>query len=239
MSSISYIFGLSATIIRLSHTFQLLLIYYKTMKISVLPNFEIDQKFLSKKPKIYKIIFYFMMCFLYFSNIALDESLFYINSITNLISFIAILNMYLFSINQQNKMLIQTLIAFLIYQILQKCYYKYLNDIIFLCSGCLMLQEPINQLRRGIIQNDENIFVIEELILEISISISWLLYSLGYNIICFIIITLISLFIRFCEILAFEIVKGKIGKDTKIYTFIIYLFFIKVDSVEKTESNIL
>ena len=239
MSSISYIFGLSATIIRLSHNFQLLLIYYKTMKISVLPNFEIDQKFLSNKPKIYKIIFYFMMCFLYFSNIALDESLFYINSITNLISFIAILNMYLFSINQQNKMLIQTLIVFLIYQILQKCYYKYLNDIIFFCSGCLMLQEPINQLRRGIIQNDENIFVIEELILEISISISWLLYSLGYNIICFIIITLISLFIRFCAILAFEIVKGKIGKDTKIYTFIINLFFIKVDSVEKTESNIL
>ena len=148
MSSISYIFGLSATIIRLSHTFQLLLIYYKTMKISVLPNFEIDQKFLSKKPKIYKIIFYFMMCFLYFSNIDLDESLFYINSITNLISFIAILNMYLFSINQQNKMLIQTLIAFLIYQILQKCYYKYLNDIIFLCSGCLMLQEPINQITK-------------------------------------------------------------------------------------------
>ena len=239
MSSISYIFGLSAIIIRLNHTFHLLFIYYKTMKISVLPNFEIDQKFLSKKYQIYKIIFYFMMCFLYFSNIDIDESLFYINSITNLICFIAILNMYLFSINQLNQMLLQTLIVFLIYQILQKCYYKYLNDIIFLSSGCLMIQETIKQIRRGIIQNDENIFTIEELILEITINICWFLYALGYNIICFIMITLISLFIRICAILAFEIVKGKIGKDTKIFSFIINLFCIKVDAIEKTESNIL
>ena len=239
MSAISFIFGLSATIIRLSHTFNLFFIYYRTMKFSVRPNFEIDQKLLSQKYKIYKIIFFYMMCFLYFSNIDIDDSLFYTNSIINLLCFIAILNMYLFSINQQNQMLIQTLICFLIYKILQKCYYVYLNDIIFICSNFLILLEPINQLRIGIMKNDENYFVIEKLIVEITISFLWFLYSLGYNIICFIIIVLISLFIRICAILGYEVVKGKIGKDTKIYSFLIYLFFIKVDSIEKTESSIL
>ena len=239
MSSISFIFGLSATIMRMSHTFHLFFIYYRIMKISVRPNFEIDEKLLSKKNKIYKFIFYYMMCFLYFSNIEIDESLFYINSITNLIFFIAILNMYLFSINNQNQMLIQTLFFFLIYTILQKCYYQYLNDIIFICSGFLLILEPINQLRTGIIKNDENFFVIEILIGEMTISFFWLLYSLGYNIMCFTIIVLISLFIRICAILGYAVVKGKIGKDTKIYSFLIYFFFIKVDSIEKTESNIL
>ena len=239
MSSISYFFGLTATIIRISHSLAIFFVFYRTMKISVSPVFEIDEKLLRKKYKIYFYIFYFMMCFLYFSNLDIDDNLFYLNSIVNLIIFIVILNMYLFSIKQQNQMLCQTLIFFLIYQLLQKLYYKYTNDILFIFSSCLILNDIINNLRKGIIENKKDVFQIGGLITEVTISFFWLLYSIGYNIFCFNIIILLSLFIRICAILGYGVVIGKIRKDTKIYTFLINFFFIKIKLEEKKESNIL
>ena len=117
MSSISYFFGLTAIIIRLSRSLHLFFIYYRRMKFSVSPTFEILNKYFSLTNKIYVYIFYYIMCFLYFSNIVIDENLFYFNSIVNLINFILILNMHLFTIKKQNQMLLQTLIFFLIYKL--------------------------------------------------------------------------------------------------------------------------
>ena len=239
MSSFSYIFGLTSTIFRITNTLHIFFIYYRNMKISVLPNFEIDQKYLSKKSKIYKDIFYFLMSFLYFSNIDINESLFYFNSIINTLCFLGVLNMYLFSIKNQNQMLLQTLFIFIIYQILNRLYFQYIIDLLFISSCLLRLQKPINRLRMGILKNEMKYFRIEESVIEMSISFFWLLYALGYNIICFIIILLLSLFFRICIILGFEIVGGKIGKDSIVYKFLINIFLIKVNSIEKSENNII
>ena len=239
MSSISYIFGIAATIIRMSHSLHLFFVYYRTMKISVLSNFEIDQRFLEQKYKIFKFIFYFSMCFLYFYNINLDECILYYNSIINVICFIAILNMYLFSIKQKNQMLLQTLFIFLIFHILKKLFHLYLIDLLLIVSNLLILKEQITQLRIGMTKNDKKYFDIELSIAEMSISLAWLLYSLGYNIICFFLNILISLFVRISVILGYEIVNGKIRKDTRIYSFLINFYFIKVDMPDKIENNIL
>jgi hypothetical protein len=209
------------------------------MKISVHSTFELDDKILSKKIQIYKYISYFMMCFIYFSNVDTDESLFYMNALINVFCFIIILNMYLFIIRKQNQMLLQTLLFFIIYQFLVKLFHIYLLNIIFVFSGVLILLEPINQLRKGLEKNDSNYFNVDELVIEIIISFTWLLYSLGYNVLCFIFLLLISLFIRICAILGFEIVKGKIKKDTKIYKFLINVFFINVNLPEKSQNNII
>ena len=136
-------------------------------------------------------------------------------------------------------MLLQTLIFFLIYKLLQKLYYKYTNDILFILSSCLLMKDVIKHLRKGIIKNNKKYFHIDELIIEITIGILWLLYSIGYNIICFNIIIFLQLFIRICAVLGYEVILGKIKKDTKIYSLLIILFFIKVESEEKKESNIL
>ena len=238
MSSISYFFGLTAIIIRLSRSLHLFFIYYRRMKFSVSPTFEILNKYFSLTNKIYVYIFYYIMCFLYFSNIVIDENLFYFNSIVNLINFILILNMHLFTIKKQNQMLLQTLIFFLIYKLLQKLYYKYTNDILFILSSCLLMKDDIKHLRKGIIKNNKMYFHIDELIIEITIGILWLLYSIGYNIICFNIIIFLQLFIRICAVLGYEVILGKIKKDTKIYSLLIILFFIKVESEEKKESTL-
>ena len=182
---------------------------------------------------------YTNICFIYFSNVDTDESLFYMNALINVFCFIIILNMYLFIIRKQNQMLLQTLLFFIIYQFLVKLFHIYLLNIIFVFSGVLILLEPINQLRKGLEKNDGNYFNVDELVIEITISFTWLLYSLGYNVLCFIFLLLISLFIRICAILGFEIVKGKIKKDTKIYKFLINVFFINVNLPEKSQNNIL
>ena len=239
MSSFSYIFGITATIIRMSHSLHLFFVYYRTMNISVLSNFEIDKRLLQQKYKIYKIIFYFSMCFLYLYNINLDESILYYNSLINVICFIVILNMYLFSVKQQNQMLLQTLFIFLVFQILKKLFHLYLLDILFIFSNILILNEPISQLRIGITKNDEKYFDIDKSIVEISVNVAWLLYSLGYNIICFFINILISLFVRISVILGYEVVKGKIGKDTRIYSFLINFYFIRANLPDKIENNLL
>ena len=239
MSTISFVFGLSAALIRMCHTLHKCFVYYLTMKISVHSTFKLYYKILSKKIQIYKYISYFMMCFIYFSNVDTDESLFYMNALINVFCFIIILNMYLFIIRKQNQMLLQTLLFFIIYQFLVKLFHIYLLNIIFVFSGVLILLEPINQLRKGLEKNDGNYFNVDELVIEIIISFTWLLYSLGYNVLCFIFLLLISLFIRICAILGFEIVKGKIKKDTKIYKFLINVFFINVNLPEKSQNNIL
>ena len=132
-----------------------------------------------------------MMCFIYFSNVDTDESLFYMNALINVFCFIIILNMYLFIIRKQNQMLLQTLLFFIIYQFLVKLFHIYLLNIIFVFSGALILLEPINQLRKGLEKNDGNYFNVDELVIEITISFTWLLYSLGYNVLCFIFLLLI------------------------------------------------
>ena len=101
------------------------------------------------------------------------------------------------------------------------------------------MKDDIKHLRKGIIKNNKKYFHIDELIIEITIGILWLLYSIGYNIICFNIIIFLQLFIRICAVLGYEVILGKIKKDTKIYSLLIILFFIKVESEEKKESNIL
>ena len=179
------------------------------------------------------------MCLIYFYNIELDESLLFINSILNSLLFIAILNMYLFCIKQQNQMLIQTLLVFLLYNIINKLYHPVIIDILFISSSFLILTEIINHLRIGVAKNEEKYFNIPELILELTIGFLWFLYSFRYNIKCFIIILLISIFVRTCAILGYQIVIGKIKKDTFIYTFLINFFFIKIDLKVKEESNIL
>ena len=83
------------------------------------------------------------MCLIYFYNIELDESLLFINSILNSLLFIAILNMYLFCIKQQNQMLIQTLLVFLLYNIINKLYHPVIIDILFISSSFLILTEII------------------------------------------------------------------------------------------------
>lgn len=239
MSSISYLFGLTAYIIRMSHTFNSLFNYYRTMKRSVLSVFEIDDKLLSQKNEIYKIILYYLMGFLYFTELKIEQNFFFISSISNLICFISILNMYLFITKNKNQMLLQTLSVFIIYQIINKFFHVYIINIFFICSGLLILTKTINQLRKGIIYNDAKYFKVDKLIVEITIGSFWLFYSLYYTVACFIIILLISLFVRICAILGFGIVIGKIEKNTKTYFFLVNFFFIKNNLIEKTESNIL
>ena len=105
MSSISYIFGITASIIRNIRSLALFFDYYKVMKLSINPNFEIDEKLLASKNSIYKDIFYISMCFLYIYIMDIDEIILYYTSLANLIIIIAVLNMLLFSIKKQNQML--------------------------------------------------------------------------------------------------------------------------------------
>ena len=239
MSTISYVFGLTASIIRNIRSIIVFFEYYRVMKISINPNFEISDKLLLAKKLNYMQIFYFSMCFLYIYNMALDETILYYTLLVNFICYIIILNMILFSIKQQNQMLLQTLCVFFLYQISIKFINIDLVGILLLCSIIMKLINPIKAFRKGFTDNDEKYFDVYLLIHDIILFLAWLIYSLSYNIIWFSISAFIQIFFKVCFYLGYLIVIGKINKNTKIYSFIINLFFIEVNAIEKNENNIL
>ena len=238
MSSISYIFGITASIIRNIRSLALFFDYYKVMKLSINPNFEIDEKLLASKNSIYKDIFYISMCFLYIYIMDIDEIILYYTSLSNLIIIIAVLNMLLFSIKRQNQMLLQTLLVFFLLQIS----FKFLNiniiGILLICSTLLKLIEPIKKFRIALIHDNKSLIDLCLAGYELVLYSSWLLYSLSYNIVCFTIAILIRTFLQVCFILGLLIIKGKISKNTLIYSFLIKIFFIDVHP-QKSDSNIL
>ena len=238
MSSISYIFGITASIIRNIRSLALFFDYYKIMKLSINPNFEIDDKLLASKNSIYKDIFYISMCFLYIYIMDIDEIILYYTSLANLIIIIAVLNMLLFSIKKQNQMLLQTLLVFFLLQIS----FKFLNiniiGILLICSTLLKLIEPIKKFRIALIHDNKSLIDLCLAGYELVLYSSWLLYSLSYNIVYFTIAILIRTFLQVCFILGLLIIKGKISKNTLIYSFLIKIFFIDVHP-QKSDSNIL
>ena len=238
MSSISYIFGITASIIRNIRSLALFFDYYKVMKLSINPNFEIDDKLLASKNSIYKDIFYISMCFLYIYIMDIDEIILYYTSLSNLIIIIAVLNMLLFSIKRQNQMLLQTLLVFFLLQIS----FKFLNiniiGILLICSTLLKLIEPIKKFRIALIHDNKSLIDLCLAGYELVLYSSWLLYSLSYNIVYFTIAILIRTFLQVCFILGLLIIKGKISKNTLIYSFLIKIFFIDVHP-QKYDSNIL
>ena len=238
MSSISYIFGITASIIRNIRSLALFFDYYKIMKLSINPNFEIDEKLLASKNSIYKDIFYISMCFLYIYIMDIDEIILYYTSLSNLIIIIAVLNMLLFSIKRQNQMLLQTLLVFFLLQIS----FKFLNiniiGILLICSTLLKLIEPIKKFRIALIHDNKSLIDLCLAGYELVLYSSWLLYSLSYNIVYFTIAILIRTFLQVCFILGLLIIKGKISKNTLIYSFLIKIFFIDVHP-QKYDSNIL
>jgi len=238
MSSISYIFGITASIIRNIRSLALFFDYYKIMKLSINPNFEIDEKLLASKNSIYKDIFYISMCFLYIYIMDIDEIILYYTSLANLIIIIAVLNMLLFSIKRQNQMLLQTLLVFFLLQIS----FKFLNiniiGILLICSTLLKLIEPIKKFRIALIHDNKSLIDLCLAGYELVLYSSWLLYSLSYNIVYFTIAILIRTFLQVCFILGLLIIKGKISKNTLIYSFLIKIFFIDVHP-QKYDSNIL
>ena len=238
MSSISYIFGITASIIRNIRSLALFFDYYKVMKLSINPNFEIDEKLLASKNSIYKDIFYISMCFLYIYIMDIDEIILYYTSLSNLIIIIAVLNMLLFSIKRQNQMLLQTLLVFFLLQIS----FKFLNiniiGILLICSTLLKLIEPIKKFRIALIHDNKSLIDLCLAGYELVLYSSWLLYSLSYNIVYFTIAILIRTFLQVCFILGLLIIKGKISKNTLIYSFLIKIFFIDVHP-QKSDSNIL
>lgn len=238
MSSISYIFGITASIIRNIRSLALFFDYYKIMKLSINPNFEIDDKLLASKNSIYKDIFYISMCFLYIYIMDIAEIILYYTSLANLIIIIAVLNMLLFSIKRQNQMLLQTLLVFFLLQIS----FKFLNiniiGILLICSTLLKLIEPIKKFRIALIHDNKSLIDLCLAGYELVLYSSWLLYSLSYNIVYFTIAILIRTFLQVCFILGLLIIKGKISKNTLIYSFLIKIFFIDVHP-QKYDSNIL
>ena len=238
MSSISYIFGITASIIRNIRSLALFFDYYKIMKLSINPNFEIDEKLLASKNSIYKDIFYISMCFLYIYIMDIAEIILYYTSLANLIIIIAVLNMLLFSIKRQNQMLLQTLLVFFLLQIS----FKFLNiniiGILLICSTLLKLIEPIKKFRIALIHDNKSLIDLCLAGYELVLYSSWLLYSLSYNIVYFTIAILIRTFLQVCFILGLLIIKGKISKNTLIYSFLIKIFFIDVNT-QKYDSNIL
>lgn len=238
MSSISYIFGITASIIRNIRSLALFFDYYKVMKLSINPNFEIDEKLLASKNSIYKDIFYISMCFLYIYIMDIDVIILYYTSLANLIIIIAVLNMLLFSIKRQNQMLLQTLLVFFLLQIS----FKFLNiniiGILLICSTLLKLIEPIKKFRIALIHDNKSLIDLCLAGYELVLYSSWLLYSLSYNIVYFTIAILIRTFLQVCFILGLLIIKGKISKNTLIYSFLIKIFFIDVHP-QKYDSNIL
>ena len=238
MSSISYIFGITASIIRNIRSLALFFDYYKVMKLSINPNFEIDDKLLASKNSIYKDIFYISMCFLYIYIMDIAEIILYYTSLANLIIIIAVLNMLLFSIKKQNQMLLQTLLVFFLLQIS----FKFLNiniiGILLICSTLLKLIEPIKKFRIALIHDNKSLIDLCLAGYELVLYSSWLLYSLSYNIVYFTIAILIRTFLQVCFILGLLIIKGKISKNTLIYSFLIKIFFIDVNT-QKYDSNIL
>ena len=238
MSSISYIFGITASIIRNIRSLALFFDYYIIMKLSINPNFEIDEKLLASKNSIYKDIFYISMCFLYIYIMDIAEIILYYTSLANLIIIIAVLNMLLFTIKRQNQMLLQTLLVFFLLQIS----FKFLNiniiGILLICSTLLKLIEPIKKFRIALIHDNKSLIDLCLAGYELVLYSSWLLYSLSYNIVYFTIAILIRTFLQVCFILGLLIIKGKISKNTLIYSFLIKIFFIDVHP-QKYDSNIL
>lgn len=238
MSSISYIFGITASIIRNIRSLALFFDYYIIMKLSINPNFEIDDKLLASKNSIYKDIFYISMCFLYIYIMDIAEIILYYTSLANLIIIIAVLNMLLFTIKRQNQMLLQTLLVFFLLQIS----FKFLNiniiGILLICSTLLKLIEPIKKFRIALIHDNKSLIDLCLAGYELVLYSSWLLYSLSYNIVYFTIAILIRTFLQVCFILGLLIIKGKISKNTLIYSFLIKIFFIDVHP-QKYDSNIL
>ena len=214
MSSISYIFGITASIIRNIRSLALFFDYYIIMKLSINPNFEIDEKLLASKNSIYKDIFYISMCFLYIYIMDIAEIILYYTSLANLIIIIAVLNMLLFTIKRQNQMLLQTLLVFFLLQIS----FKFLNiniiGILLICSTLLKLIEPIKKFRIALIHDNKSLIDLCLAGYELVLYSSWLLYSLSYNIVYFTIAILIRTFLQVCFILGLLIIKGKISKNT-------------------------
>ena len=237
--SFSTLIGLTSFLTRSSYSSLWIFSYYRTMKDSTLSIFEINEKILIPKREIYKIIIYFSMAFLYSISFISELNYIYVTALANLIFYIFILNMHLFIYKNKNQMLFQTLVIFLIIKIIYLICNKYLIGLLFISSDLLVLQNPINKFRNGVLMNDKNYFDLENILIEIVISLLWIIYCTSENLLCFFLICLINLFSRICMILGYQIVEGDIGINSKIYHFIVNVFCIKNNFKGKIEDSII
>ena len=237
--SFSSFIGLTSFMTRSSYTSLWIFVYYRTMKDSILSIFELNKSLLLPQKEIYKNIIYSFMALLY--SISFDSTInfIYMTAILNSLFYLAILNMHLFIFKNKNQMLIQTLIFFVILKIAYNICHKYVISLLFLCSDLILLQYPINKFRTGVLMNDKNYFDVENILIEIVISLLWLIYSMSNNYICFFFICIINLFCWICMLFGYQIVIGDIGPNNKIYHFLINVFCIKHKFQGKLESNLL
>ena len=102
-----------------------------------------------------------------------------------------------------------------------------------------VLQYPINKFRTGVLLNDKSYFDVENIIIEIMICLLWLIYSTSNNFMCFFFICIINLFARICMLFGYQIVIGDIGTNSKLYNFLIIVFFINIRMNKTTENSII
>ena len=86
--------------------------------------------------------------------------------------------------------------------------------------------------------NDKSYFDLYNILIEIVIYLLWLMYSIIENFICFFFICIINLFVWTCMLFGYQIVTGNIDTNSKIYHFLINIFFIKIKFDGKLENNI-
>ena len=239
MTSFSSFIGLASFLSRSSYSSLWIIVYYRAMKDSLISIFEMNKKVLMLKNEIYKNIIYYIMAFLY--SISFDDTFNYIymSALLNLIFYLAILNMQLFIDNNKSQMLLQTLFFFLLLKIIYSIFNKYLICILFIFSDLLILQYPINKFRTGVLLNDKSYFDVENIIIEIMICLLWLIYSTSNNFMCFFFICIINLFARICMLFGYQIVIGDIGINSKLYHFLIIVFFINIRMNKTTENSII
>lgn len=238
MTSFSSFIGMASFLSRSSYSSLWIIVYYRAMKDSLLSIFEMNKKVLMVKNEIYKNIIYYIMAFLY--SISFDDSFnfIYMSALINLIFYLAILNMQLFIDKNKSQMLLQTLFFFVLLKIIYSIFNKYLICILFICSDLLVLQYPIHRFRIGVLLNNKSYFDIENIIIEIMICLLWFIYSTSNNFMCFFFICIINLFARICILFGYQIVMGDIGTNSKVYHFLISVFFINIRLNKTTENSI-
>ena len=237
MTSFSSFIGLTSFLTSSSYTSISIIFYYRTMKDSLSSLIQINKRALFTQKEIYKRIIFYLMGFLYIISFDSTINYIYLTAGINGIFYLCILNMHLFINKNQNQMLLQTLFFFLAIKLTYSICNKYIIALLFLCSNFFLIMSPIDKLRKGILLNNKIYFDIENILIEITIYLLWLIYSSIEGFLCFFFICIINLFVWICMLFGHQVVAGEIGTNSKIYHFLIMVFFIRNQFRNKVETS--